>query len=169
LDICASESKIKDGIISYILDKEPKKIETIAKISSMLNVKNQFISNLDSYDYSRPIEKRKAVSIEQWLAGFANAEYVITDSFHGCVFSIIFNKPFWVIVNKSRGAARFESLLKLFGLENRIISGNEVNQDTVLTPIDWSYVNSKLNNLKEFSLTFLKNALNKKTIYTNEI
>lgn len=60
-------------------------------------------------------------AVQDWLASFANAEFVLTDSFHGMVFSIIFGKPFLVIVNKERGAARFESLLnKIGGLDHLV-------------------------------------------------
>lgn len=46
---------------------------------------------------------------------------IITDSFHACVFSILFGKPFLVIGNQNRGMARFYSLLEMFGLEDRLV------------------------------------------------
>ena len=49
----------------------------------------------------------------------------MTDSFHACVFSILFRKPFVVVANVDRGASRFTSLLKMFGLEDRIVSSVE--------------------------------------------
>ena len=51
------------------------------------------------------------------LAHIKNCEFVMTDSFHGVCFAIIFNKPFAVYINKDRGASRFYSLLKLLHLE----------------------------------------------------
>ena len=45
--------------------------------------------------------------IEVWLNGFASSEYILTDSYHGTVFAIIFNKPFVVYANKRRGVDRF--------------------------------------------------------------
>jgi len=44
-------------------------------------------------------------SIEQWLQSFIDAEFIVTSSFHGCISSIIFNKPFIVIGNVERGVA----------------------------------------------------------------
>ena len=67
---------------------------------------------------------------------FRDASYVVTDSFHGTVFSIIFDKEFKCLYNKSRGSARFESLLKL-------------------------YETGKLNEMREFSFNWLKKALEK--------
>lgn len=77
-----------------------------------------------------------SLSISEWLAMFRDASYVVTDSFHGTVFSIIFEKNFKCVYNKSRGAARFESLLKL-------------------------YESGKLVEMRDFSLKWLKTALEK--------
>ena len=74
------------------------------------------------------------LSIPEWLAMFRDASYVITDSFHGTVFSIIFGKKFKCLYNKSRGSARFDSLLKL-------------------------YESGKLDEMREFSLKWLRKAL----------
>ena len=65
---------------------------------------------------------------------FRDSTYVVTDSFHGTVFSIIFEKDFKCIYNETRGAARFESLLNL-------------------------YNSGKLEEMRLFSLNWLKNAL----------
>ena len=48
--------------------------------------------------------------VELWLKSIAESDFVITDSFHGTVFSIIFGKPFMTIINNDRGADRFYSL-----------------------------------------------------------
>ena len=56
--------------------------------------------------------------VEDWLNGIRKADYVLTDSFHGTVFSIIFHKQFVCLGNKDRGNSRFESLLEMAGLEN---------------------------------------------------
>lgn len=84
---------------------------------------------------------------------------VITDSFHGTAFSILFNKPFWVIGNARRGNTRMESLLRMFNIENRLICTKEsasVNWDE---PIDWNDVNTRLNIWRRKSLSFLSDAL----------
>ena len=97
---------------------------------------------------------------EEWIQAFDNAEYVITDSFHGCVFSIIFNKPFIAYGNEERGMARFTSLLKLFNLENRlIISSSTFPQDILEIPINWKEITAKLKELQNTSISFLQDAL----------
>ena len=84
---------------------------------------------------------------------------VLTDSFHGTVFSIIFNKPFWVIGNKERGIARFDSILSLFNLKNRFVVDYEHINLNINEPIEWSSVNKKRQQLKKESIQFLLNAL----------
>ena len=86
-----------------------------------------------------------------------DAEMVITDSFHGCVFAILFNKPFWVIVNEDRGRERFDSLLKMFDLQDRIITqGQQPEWDR---KIDWEQVNTIHQEMKRRSLDFLERSL----------
>ena len=94
------------------------------------------------------------VIVVKWLRAFVDADFVITDSFHGCVFSIIFNKPFVAIGNKARGLARFESLLNIFDL------GDRLNSSDFNTKIDWKSVNENLAEWKEFSINYLKESLN---------
>ena len=89
------------------------------------------------------IEGNDRMSIEQWLRSFADAEYVVTDSYHGVVFSLIFNKPFYILENKQRGNARFESLKNMFGLS---IDNSE---------IDWKCFNSIVEEYKGLSTKFL--------------
>jgi len=57
----------------------------------------------------------------EFLAMFRDADFIITDSYHGCLFSLIFDKPFICIRNIRRGASRFETLIKLFDLNKNIV------------------------------------------------
>ena len=98
-------------------------------------------------------------SIEEWLSNFRNSKFIFTDSFHGMVFSIIFNVPFAVYVNKKRGSSRFVSLLKQVGLKNRIIESEKEYDQIKNDEINWKEVNEKLNNLRNSSIDFLKNNL----------
>ena len=98
--------------------------------------------------------------MEEWLAMFRDAKMVITDSFHGTVFSIIFNKEFFTITNQSRGGSRFTSLLSQLSLSDRMF--NSIFDVKFNDNIDWSIVNNKLSLLKDKSLNFLMSALNNK-------
>lgn len=104
--------------------------------------------------------------VSMWLRGFRDAEFVVTDSFHGCVFSIIFNKPFIAIGNASGGMSRFRSLLKMFGLENRLVLADEDSEklrerasSLISEKIDWKMVNDIRSREQMRSRVFLEKAL----------
>lgn len=99
-------------------------------------------------------------SVYSWIKGFLDAKMIIVDSFHGMVFSVIFNKPFWVIGNKARGMSRFESLLELLGLEDRLLHMNSCYNVDFNKKIDWDSVNSKLDILRIKSMNLLLKHLN---------
>lgn len=96
--------------------------------------------------------------VEEWLYAFAHADYILTDSFHGTVFSILFHKQFTVIANKERGITRFTSLLNMFELEDRLIySPNEYKE---LPDINYDEVDIRLEKRRSEALSFLTEALN---------
>ena len=95
-------------------------------------------------------------SVEKWLSSIYYSNVVITDSFHGCVFSILFHKDFYVMGNAIGGNARIVSLLNMFGLQDRFV-GNSKLQST--SKIDWDEVDKVLTSLRNKSITFLKENL----------
>ena len=104
---------------------------------------------------------RIPLSIPQWLRCIRDSECVLTDSFHGCVFAIIFNKPFVCLGNASRGSARFDSLLGTFGLQERLLINPTPEQvaNLMRNPIDWEQVNAIRSSEKQRALQFLKENL----------
>ena len=153
----AKKNPLESGFCQcYLLDQTTEKLTIANQVAEMLNLKVNFI-NTRTEDGNAPVKERIAPSIEKWLAGFLYGDFIVVDSFHAMVFSIIFQKPFIVIGNKNRGLSRFESLLNDLGLRHRLITNlnnlNEVLEDTV----DWEGVNIKLNRNK--SIEFLTNAL----------
>lgn len=145
----------KGNLLCYILDESKEKQDIIDYVAKTKGL-NSFKVNSKVGDFSLPLEERIQPPVESWLRGFYDAEFVVTDSFHACVFSIIFQKPFIVIGNKERGLARFHSLLESFGLEDCMASDLE---SVKLTNIDWERVNSILQHKREEAITFLTNAL----------
>ncbi len=149
-------------LLTYVLDKSPAKQEFIRQVETAKNLKS--VSIMPKLLFRDAGIKKIADTIyppvTEWIRGFMDAEYVITDSYHGMVFAIIFNKPFLALGNTKRGMARFLSLLRLFNLEERMaISTDEKLMDKLLTPIDFDRVNMILKIKKEESLLFLKNSL----------
>lgn len=137
------------NLFCYILDKTKDKERLINQISMDTKLKVHILTSHDRF-----------YSLKKWIRAFCDAEYVFTDSFHGCVFSIIFNKPFIAYGNKARGISRFQSLLELFNLQNRLIcSIDKYSPELLEYNFDWKTINEKKELYKEESLIFLKNAL----------
>lgn len=146
------------GIYTYILDKQDWKTQVVNTVKSGLALE-QFSNQ---HDERNPSEQ-KIPSIEGWIKGFADADFVITDSFHGTVFSIIFNKPFISLINVNRGASRFESILSELGLMERLIGDfNEENVKGLLeSEIDYEEVTQLLAALKSKSKELLAKELSR--------
>ena len=101
---------------------------------------------------------KSKLTVEQWLAMLSNASMVVTDSFHGTVFSILFGKEFYTMCNPLRGNTRISGLLEQLGLEKRMLSDTEpvLPNDC---EIDWEDVYSRLDVKRKESIEFLENAL----------
>jgi len=130
-------------LFAYVLDSDLSKTKIIKDFSEIMELSVHQIN--DGNDSS------KIIPMEDWLKSIFYSEHVITDSFHGCVFCIIFNKPFHCFINKKRGADRFYSLLEMFGLEDRVISDKVIDAS-----IDWEEVNRKLKINRAESAEFLR-------------
>lgn len=146
--------KSEGNLFNYILDVSETKKTLIDYVAHDRNL-IPFKVNANDKNIKCPIEKRIAKPVEAWLRGFYDADYIVTDSFHACVFSIIFRKPFVVVANKSRGLSRFETLLGSLGLVNRMIESID-DYNKLPKTIDYDTVCSKLKVEKEKSLDFLK-------------
>lgn len=159
------EPKSDGTLFNYILDPDAKKSAFIHKVAKANGLKAfQVLPKCQTEtrtkeDVKKRIEDCVFPGVTTWLRAFMDAEMTIVDSFHGMVFSIIFNKPFWVIGNVSRGMSRFTSLLKMFHLENRLLDENNLDDVDFFKPIDWAKVNCILENKREFSKTMLLNKI----------
>lgn len=143
----------KGGLVTYVLDEAKEKREIIEFVQK--NTELESVLHLKGFNTSNT-----TYSVPQWLASIAYADFVVTDSFHGMVFSILFEKDFLVIANRNRGLDRFISLISLLGLENKLVFSVEDLKNKRFDSIDYSRVNEILNNEKKRSLKFLMGALN---------
>ena len=160
-----NEPQSKGTLFNYILDPDAAKSAFINKVAKEKGLK--FFEVLPKCqaetrtkeDIKNRIEDCVFPGVTTWLRAFMDAEMTIVDSFHGMVFSINFNKPFWVIGNVNRGMSRFTSLLKLLHLEGRLLDANQLEEVDINRPIDWSSVNAileqKRNECKNLLLTQL--------------
>ncbi len=141
-------------LLYYILDPTEQKNKLVSDLACQKALSVHKMEG-EIHDLLQPTQPLP--SIGTWLNSIMTSDFVITDSFHGTVFSIIFNRPFFVMTNNGRGNARIESLLNMFELEDRLLT------DTVsrlkIQDINWSHVNKIMAEWKEKSNLFLINAL----------
>lgn len=150
------------GVYTYILDANSEKIKIINSVSRNLDLAPFTVMPQKNFYQAGPelIDQCVYAPVSMWLQGFKDAKFVVTDSFHGTVFSIMFNKPFIVIANKSRGLSRFTSLLKMVGLENRLLfSASELTDELIKSTIDFSAVKASIASERIQSIEFLSKYL----------
>ena len=154
LVINANVKQNEGDLFCYVLDEKEEVTTFIHQVATQIHLTPFSVGIPDnSNDASEQVQP----PVEQWLRGFMDARLVITDSFHACVFSIIFHKPFIVMGNKERGNARFDSLLSLFGLQNRLVVNGQIPTDTLMDLPDSVY--ETLEEMQILSMDFLRKHL----------
>lgn len=163
LDLIDNNDKVdipsSSFMLVYMLDKTIEKIKFVEDLAQSMHLNTYFIKpeNVNEVGVNR-IKECVYPSISTWLKAFEKANFVITDSFHGTVFSIIFQKQFIVLDNPQRGSSRIKSLLSDFSLVDRLYNTDYITNE-VFKLIDYSKVNKLLLDKKERSISFLKNIL----------
>lgn len=149
-------------VFSYILDPPEEVVDMMNQYAEALDCKLRIV--LDAAQKRRTsggLLENVDFSVEKWVASIINSRFVITDSFHGMCIAIICNKDFIAICNDNRGATRFESILQILGLEERMVKDvNDMrDMDRFLSPINFDEVNKIICREKEKSFGWLKDAL----------
>ena len=167
----------EEFIFAYILDPNPEIGNSLQTISEETGKKIVIIFNEGS-DKKKTKEALNVsgddfiflldATVEEWLYCFKNAKFVITDSFHGCCFSIIFGKTFIVRKNMGRGGRRFDFLIGSLGLQDYMTTTPEgflelFKKYGVDHKIDYTSVYKIINEKKKDSYEWIKNALSKKS------
>lgn len=144
-------------LVTYILDWTEDKQRIIDQVCSVTGLEVQHILPKEKKRkglFSRIVNQDP--SVYDWVNQIATADFIVTDSFHGTAFSLIFNKQFVVIGNVARGMARFTSLLGLFDLAERLV----IDQlPDISIEIDYQSVNKILNEKRNIGINFLRNSL----------
>lgn len=137
-----------DYLAVYCLDVTPAKKAFVDRLAKERGLQARYFSAGWSAD----------VTVEEWLAIFSRSSMVVTDSFHGTVFSILFKKDFYTLCNPDRGNARIQGLLRQLDLERRLVSEIEPVEPSE-QGIAWADVYTYLQALRDESLQFLSHAL----------
>lgn len=149
----------KDGeLYLYILDENEENKKLANDIASSKGMKSfTYHSNLTNWQQQHTSEEHMQSPVELWLSGFDQAKVVLTDSFHACVFSIIFRKQFYLYGNTDRGMARYNSLFNMLGINNRMVKTIEDVKN--IQDINYNIVYDKLRSLQQKSTDLLNISL----------
>lgn len=142
-------SQNNNKLVCYILDKNDD-IDWLIRYIARRTNSVPYNVNSRAEDVMAPVEERIQPPVEDWLQAIHEAKVVVTDSFHACVFSIIFNKPFICIGNKKRGMSRFDTLLSTMGMKERMLTDFEYIDDKLFEVPNVNY-----HDLKKQSLNYL--------------
>lgn len=155
-------------LLNFLLDPDEDKISSYRFVKDKLNI-DQNVNFTDLQD----VEERKQsfegenvyanAEIEDFVKAYANADFVVTDSFHGTCLAIIFNKPFISIANQKRGEKRFISLLKWLNLSERLVFDPKdvYSRIDLVKPVDFTNANKIINESREKGYEWLREILKK--------
>ena len=150
----------KKTLAAYVLDVSTEKQKIVNDISKKFGLET--ITIMPTRKYTRKnknyINECIYCPVSAFIETIYQSDYVVTDSYHGTIFSIIFNKPFISISNERRGISRFNALLGMFSLKNRLISIDDHIQNIEdKNPIDYKSINQKIHLEKKKSLSYIVN------------
>ncbi|MBR1775634.1 Coenzyme F420 hydrogenase/dehydrogenase, beta subunit C-terminal domain [bacterium] len=101
----------------------------------------------------------RKISVEEWLGFIKNAKFVLSNSYHAIVFSIIFNVPFAQLINNS-AQDRFETLFKKLNIEDNSIDMNkELDYNKIFRKLDWENINSNIEKEVLYARNWMKQAM----------
>ena len=155
---CPDTHSPSGNLLCYILDETEQTTNIINHIAKEKGL-TPFLANSKVTDKNADISEKIQPPVEQWLRNFKDAELVVTDSFHACVFSIIFGKPFVVIGNKKRGISRYESLFAMLSMDVHPIFSVE---DVISMTTNYDEVYYQLDKQRNKSICYLEQSLDTK-------
>ena len=162
-------------LLSYCLDPTPAKLSAIENCAASMGLRALVI--LDGYNDNIPLSMTEipaedilqGIPVEDFLSLFMHADCIVTDSFHGTAFSILFEKPFFAILNQLRGVERFTDLLSRLQLTDRILDLDKspVIPESLLAPIDWGKTEELIRVNRKNALDWLENAIFDQAVAAN--
>lgn len=148
--------KEKNYILIYSVNLPDKILEIGRRIAKEMG-KKLIVITLNNKYYAKKTEKNESeASIEEFLGWFLMADFIITNSFHGTVFSILFEKEFFTLENEKTGLdnSRLQTLLERTGLLERL--KKEIRETDFQKKIDYKTVKTKQKEMRQDSLSYLK-------------
>ena len=151
------------GLFYYFLANSPLHKKAIDSIAKTLNLRPYTVN----YDWKFKIGKFEFSHCplpNLWVDAIRKSKFVITDSFHGVAFSILFRKPFIVVSNALGGMSRIESILSTFHLQSRLVNFEQIQDlsSNELLTIDFNQLMEILSIEKKKSMQFIFSTLQEK-------
>lgn len=149
-------------ILLFVFKQSPFVMELARKIQKQTGYKIiRVCKNEMPVDKDKDILNIRDFGPAEFLGLIANASFVITTSFHGTVFSLIFEKPFYTVTPASKNNnSRQENLLTMLDLQDNLIhEDGEVYPNTTFD-IDYNIVNNRLQSEQNKSISFLLKSIN---------
>jgi coenzyme F420-reducing hydrogenase beta subunit len=152
-----------DYILCYFLGDNERHWRSVRKFAVHTGLPVKVIP-VFSKDYCRPYEIMTKAGPADFLRLVKTARYICTDSFHGTIFSIIYEKQFFIFArfadhDPENQNTRIENLLRLVSMENRLVSGEKSMLTNMNEIIDFKPVKRRIAIEKEKSTEYLDNAL----------
>lgn len=147
----------KKYLLIYTFDNDPLCFEISKKISDKLGLEVIAI-NSRFFRFKQVNKQYRNCGPSEFISLFLNAEFIVSNSFHGTSFAINFRKPFFSI-NKTTNPDRVANLLKILHLENRLLVSIEDNNLNNLT-LSYESIEQNINDLINSSKQFLLNSIN---------
>jgi hypothetical protein len=146
----------KDYIIIYTY---PSRISGKAEIAKIVDFAQKHNKKLISIGFFFPwCDAVIAPHPFEVLSYIKNADYIITDTFHGTIFSIITNRKFGTLI-RSTNSQKLTSLLETMKKSERIIRDTNSLEETLMQDIDYSETNDVIQYERERSIKYLKDNL----------
>jgi len=157
-----NRDKCNNTLFSYVLRSGDGLYDLQKNLADSLSL--DVIQPLNPHQRWKSFGEVKAMTPVEWLSSIQNSTAVLTNSFHGTVFAILFNRPFLTVKldgAKSGLNARMDNLLANLGLLHRQIGLEEADLATprMLEPIDWDTINQRVENMRNQGAEFLAHAL----------
>ena len=153
---------------TYYLDVINNYTKAIKNVDYILTYKLAYLDNMERFINLTKKELKYQIFdirlndedyIEKFLSGIYNSKAVITNSYHGVLFSIIFEKPFVAFTSSNVEDERFNTLIEVFGVKGRFFDkSGKPTLDLLNTPLNFNY--SSINYYRNISLHYLKQNLN---------
>lgn len=159
--LCSEIPKTEEAyVLVYMLNRNDRAMIYAKRLAVQLGIKVRVLVHNSKMPAPEGAEGIVHPTPEGWLAAFRDASAVITDSFHGTCFSILFEKPMTVF-NPPRFSVRLADVLNDFGLADRRVSDDARHEDITVgaRSVDWTSTRIRLARFRAEARTFLEDCM----------